>query len=202
MVSFVPPDGEFELMKYRCQDGIQSPFSVLPVIAEHGRSRVEVRAHGTKLSSARWEQGRPHVLPPMQQLRCTALAAAAARVALLRTALPSWRMAGRCHRHGHASTTALQLLKIAVLQITLRISSTFGAKLSALNTVVLIPVPEHTSSADIQARPESVHAYYRLASACRGSEEMCHVPRTVLWSLHVTSAPPADGSSNYDLSTA
>ena len=43
VVSFVPPDGEFELMKYRCQDGIQSPFSVLPVIAEHGRTRVEVR---------------------------------------------------------------------------------------------------------------------------------------------------------------
>jgi hypothetical protein len=34
----------------------------------------------------------------------------------------------------------------------MRISSMFGAKLSALNTVVLIPVPEHTSSADIQAR--------------------------------------------------
>ncbi len=43
VVSFVPPDGEFELMKYRCQDGIQSPFSVLPVIAEHGRTHVEVR---------------------------------------------------------------------------------------------------------------------------------------------------------------
>ena len=42
VVSFVPPDGEFELMKYRCQEGIQSPFSVLPVIAEHGRTRVEV----------------------------------------------------------------------------------------------------------------------------------------------------------------
>ena len=38
----------------------------------------------------------------------------------------------------------------------MRISSTFGAKLSALNTVVLIPVPEHTSSADIQARQRSL----------------------------------------------
>ena len=43
VVSFVPPDGEFELMKYRCQDGISSPFTVLPVITEHGRTRVEVR---------------------------------------------------------------------------------------------------------------------------------------------------------------
>ena len=42
VVSFVPPDGEFELMKYRCQDGINSPFTVLPVVTEHGRTRVEV----------------------------------------------------------------------------------------------------------------------------------------------------------------
>ena len=42
VVSFVPPDGEFELMKYRCKDGISSPFTVLPVVTEHGRTRVEV----------------------------------------------------------------------------------------------------------------------------------------------------------------
>ena len=28
VVSFVPPDGEFELMKYRCQEGIKQPFKV------------------------------------------------------------------------------------------------------------------------------------------------------------------------------
>jgi AP-2 complex subunit mu-1 len=28
VVSFVPPDGEFELMKYRCQEGISLPFKV------------------------------------------------------------------------------------------------------------------------------------------------------------------------------
>lgn len=28
VVAFVPPDGEFELMKYRCQEGIQLPFTV------------------------------------------------------------------------------------------------------------------------------------------------------------------------------
>ena len=30
VVSFVPPDGEFELMKYRCQEGISLPFKVRP----------------------------------------------------------------------------------------------------------------------------------------------------------------------------
>ena len=31
VVSFVPPDGEFELMKYRCQEGITLPFKVSTV---------------------------------------------------------------------------------------------------------------------------------------------------------------------------
>ncbi|KAK9845788.1 hypothetical protein WJX81_002341 [Elliptochloris bilobata] len=42
VVSFVPPDGEFELMKYRCQEGISRPFSVLPIVNELGRTRLEV----------------------------------------------------------------------------------------------------------------------------------------------------------------
>jgi AP-2 complex subunit mu-1 len=41
-VSFVPPDGEFELMKYRITDGINLPFRVLPSIKELGRTRMEV----------------------------------------------------------------------------------------------------------------------------------------------------------------
>ncbi|CAL5219972.1 g1909 [Coccomyxa viridis] len=42
VVSFVPPDGEFELMKYRCQEGITLPFKVTPLITELGRTRMEV----------------------------------------------------------------------------------------------------------------------------------------------------------------
>ncbi len=49
-VSFVPPDGEFELMKYRVTDDVNLPFKVMPVIREVGRSRIEatvkVRAAG------------------------------------------------------------------------------------------------------------------------------------------------------------
>lgn len=40
-VSFTPPDGEFELMKYRITEGVNLPFRVLPIIKELGRSRVE-----------------------------------------------------------------------------------------------------------------------------------------------------------------
>jgi AP-2 complex subunit mu-1 len=41
-MSFVPPDGDFELMKYRVTEDINLPFKVLPVIREVGRTRVEV----------------------------------------------------------------------------------------------------------------------------------------------------------------
>ncbi len=44
VVSFVPPDGEFELMKYRCQDNIVLPFRILPIINEIGRTRLEVHS--------------------------------------------------------------------------------------------------------------------------------------------------------------
>ncbi len=42
VAAFVPPDGEFELMRYRCGDGVSLPFRVLPTVTEIGRTRVEV----------------------------------------------------------------------------------------------------------------------------------------------------------------
>jgi AP-2 complex subunit mu-1 len=42
VVSFVPPDGEFELMAYRCSDNIHLPFRVLPVVNEQSRTRLEI----------------------------------------------------------------------------------------------------------------------------------------------------------------
>jgi len=55
-ISFIPPDGEFELMKYRCTTNVNLPLRVQPIIIEHGKSRVEytvsVRtAFGPKLSA-------------------------------------------------------------------------------------------------------------------------------------------------------
>jgi len=40
-ISFIPPDGEFELMKYRTTENINLPFKILPIVKEIGRSRVE-----------------------------------------------------------------------------------------------------------------------------------------------------------------
>jgi AP-2 complex subunit mu-1 len=39
-ITFVPPDGEFELMKYRITDNVNLPFRVIPVIEESGKTRV------------------------------------------------------------------------------------------------------------------------------------------------------------------
>ncbi|KAJ2908980.1 clathrin associated protein complex medium subunit [Coemansia aciculifera] len=40
-ISFIPPDGEFELMRYRTTENVNLPFKILPVVREVGRLRVE-----------------------------------------------------------------------------------------------------------------------------------------------------------------
>lgn len=42
-ISFIPPDGEFELMKYRTTKDISLPFRVIPLVREVGRQRMEVK---------------------------------------------------------------------------------------------------------------------------------------------------------------
>src|SRR6186713_1822139 len=54
IISFVPPDGEFELMRYRATENVNLPFKVHAIVNEIGRTRVEysigVRANfGSKL---------------------------------------------------------------------------------------------------------------------------------------------------------
>lgn len=54
IISFVPPDGEFELMRYRSTENVNLPFRVHAIVNEIGKTKVEyqvaVRAnYGTKL---------------------------------------------------------------------------------------------------------------------------------------------------------
>lgn len=42
-ISFIPPDGEFELMRYRSTENVNLPFRVHPVVNEIGKTRVEYR---------------------------------------------------------------------------------------------------------------------------------------------------------------
>lgn len=41
-ITFIPPDGEFELMSYRTTQGVNLPFRITPIIKEHSRTRVDV----------------------------------------------------------------------------------------------------------------------------------------------------------------
>jgi len=54
IISFVPPDGEFELMRYRATENVNLPFRVHAIVNEIGKTKVEyqvaIRAnYGTKL---------------------------------------------------------------------------------------------------------------------------------------------------------
>ena len=42
VIEFTPPDGEFELVKYRVSDNITLPFKLMPVVKELGRTRLAV----------------------------------------------------------------------------------------------------------------------------------------------------------------
>lgn len=42
-ISFIPPDGEFELMRYRTTKDISLPFRVIPLVREVGRTKLEVK---------------------------------------------------------------------------------------------------------------------------------------------------------------
>ncbi|XP_033104601.1 AP-2 complex subunit mu isoform X2 [Anneissia japonica] len=42
-ISFIPPDGEFELMKYRTTKDISLPFRVIPLVREVSRTKMEVK---------------------------------------------------------------------------------------------------------------------------------------------------------------
>lgn len=41
IISFVPPDGEFELMRYRATENVNLPFKVHAIVNEVGKSKVE-----------------------------------------------------------------------------------------------------------------------------------------------------------------
>ena len=42
-ISFIPPDGEFELMKYRTTKEITLPFRIIPLVRETVKNHMEIR---------------------------------------------------------------------------------------------------------------------------------------------------------------
>ena len=41
-ITFIPPDGEFELMRYRISENVDLPFKIFPTITEEGKTRISV----------------------------------------------------------------------------------------------------------------------------------------------------------------
>jgi AP-2 complex subunit mu-1 len=50
-IEFTPPDGEFELVRYRVSDGITLPFKLMPAVKELGRTRLAVTVNLKSLYS-------------------------------------------------------------------------------------------------------------------------------------------------------
>merc|ERR1719188_1077074 len=42
-ISFIPPDGEFELMRYRTTKDISLPFRVIPLVKEVSKTKMEIK---------------------------------------------------------------------------------------------------------------------------------------------------------------
>jgi AP-2 complex subunit mu-1 len=41
-ITFIPPDGVFELMTYRVTENINLPFKIMPIVQEYGNSKIEI----------------------------------------------------------------------------------------------------------------------------------------------------------------
>ena len=84
IISFVPPDGEFELMRYRATENVNLPFRVHAIVNEIGKTKVEyqvaIRAnYGAKL----WygEIAERILAPPRARLEANLVRARARHVA-------------------------------------------------------------------------------------------------------------------------
>lgn len=52
-ITFIPPDGEFELMKYRVTENVNLPFKIMPAYQEQGTTRLSVTLKIASLFSPR-----------------------------------------------------------------------------------------------------------------------------------------------------
>ena len=41
-ITFIPPDGVFELMTYRVTENINLPFKIMPIFQEYGSAKIEI----------------------------------------------------------------------------------------------------------------------------------------------------------------
>jgi AP-2 complex subunit mu-1 len=66
-ISFIPPDGEFELMRYRTSKGIKTPFLVSPLIRNIGSTRIEAKVVVKSMFSETFTAGNFCLILPVPQ---------------------------------------------------------------------------------------------------------------------------------------
>lgn len=112
VVSFVPPDGEFELMRYRVAEGIALPFKAAIGVTERGRTRLDVRiALRAAFPAKLWAAGVVAVLPvPEQTARASfELSAGKAKYDPRRGALV-WKLKRVAGESEHTLSAAVELI--------------------------------------------------------------------------------------------
>lgn len=144
VVSFVPPDGEFELMNFRTSDNIQLPFRLLPTVTEPSRTRVEVR----QISHLPRGILNP-ILPEFNWDLGFAAYTYGKNWQLSAFLVQLFHLPGLGHGRPSSSSGQAVLCTDGAIpdmcaffnaQIQLRVSSTFELKVFAIETVITIPV--------------------------------------------------------------
>jgi len=72
-IEFTPPDGEFELVRYRVSDGITLPFKLFPAVKEFGRSRLAVTVNLRSLYDEKTIANELRVRIPVPKLTARAI---------------------------------------------------------------------------------------------------------------------------------
>jgi len=72
VIEFTPPDGEFELVKYRVSDNVTLPFKLMPVVKELGRTRLAVHVNLRSLYGPTTVANEVRVHIPMPKLTARA----------------------------------------------------------------------------------------------------------------------------------
>ena len=115
VVSFVPPDGEFELAKYRCTEGVELPFKATALVTEQGRTRMEVTVKvKATFSASLWATNAVVAVPvPPQTARATfQLSAGRAKYDPKRGALV-WKLKRFSGESEHTLAASVELIATA-----------------------------------------------------------------------------------------
>ncbi|PBP19884.1 Adaptor complexes medium subunit family protein [Diplocarpon rosae] len=147
IISFIPPDGEFELMRYRATENVNLPFKVHAIVNEVGKTKVEysiaIRAnYGSKLFATNVVVRVPTPLNTTKITeRCTQGKAKYE---------PSennivWKIPRFTGQNEFVLSAEATLTSMTNQKACIAIRANYGSKLFATNVVVRVPTPLNTT---------------------------------------------------------